>query len=293
MQGEAKLSPRLLMGAPMHARQLIESAGVLAAHAGPLLRVGTPVGPDALAEYWIASRCRVDQWGRALRRLGHSHSAPPADDAAGLLERLVEEITLSDSLTRVVGAIGRVADATSGVEDCTPIVDSTLGSHREALVRLRQLTTAWWAPDSVRTLWANQLTDRVAHWTDHLLGHIGAAPEIKALAHDARRHQVAASDARRRPAKSERVVALLLSTSLRQSFVKSVGMPLCTELNQRIAASSLGLLGSEAFDGFGIVRSAWMLRAERTADDAAALIDSLFCYLDPTAGTPTSDRWRL
>lgn len=260
---------------PMRARQLVEVAGLVGLRSGPLVRSGATLCSDALAEYWIATRCRLDQWGRSLRTLGHSGSAPPPQEAGDLLVRLVEEITLSEVLTRIVAAVSLAADSHRGATDAGPIGVNALDGHREASSRLRALVFAWWAADSPRARHARSLARQSENWTDLLLAYVPAGPGIERLAFDPTRLREFAYDSQTHGAASSEAAAPLLAFGIRAAFASARQAPLAEELNRRVAGASLALFGGAGFDGHGLTRSAWMLRAERTAEDTVALIDRL------------------
>lgn len=277
----------------MHARQLVEIAGLLALRSAPLLKSGADLCSDALSEYWIASRCRLDRWGRSLRVLGHSHSAPPPDEAADQLIRLVEEITLSELLSRVVAGVCLADDGRNGAEEMAPVGLNALNGHREAASRLKALVFAWWPADSPRSRHARSLTKQAERWTDVLLAYVSTAANVDRIAFDTGRLREFAYDSQNRGAASSQAAAQLLAFGLRASFSMANRPPLNDELNRRIAGSALALFGDAGFDGHGLARPAWMLRAERTADDTAALVARLFDDNDPPPGLRLPARWRI
>jgi hypothetical protein len=58
----------------MHARELVEVAGLVALN-GPLFVAAEPAGGSAyLDQYWATSRCRLESWHRAMRC--HASLAP-------------------------------------------------------------------------------------------------------------------------------------------------------------------------------------------------------------------------
>lgn len=277
----------------MHARQLFEVAGLIGLRSAPLLHVATPICSEALSEYWIASRCRLDHWGRQLRTLGHSHSAPPSGEGNDLLLRLAEELTLSEGLTRVVAAVCRAYDTLVTDEEAAPIGFNTLETHRQTTSRLRALLFAWWPNDSAKARHARSLVKQTEHWTDVLLAYVSLASDVESLAFDASRVREFAYDSQLHGADASQSASQLLVHSLRSSFSAATQEPLNADLNRRIAGSALALFGEGGFDSHGLIRPAWMLRAERTADDTATLVERLFAdeKTPPVSRLPA--RWRI
>lgn len=280
----------------MHARCLLEIAGVVGQTAGPSLRAGAPLASDSLAEYWIASRCRLDTWGRALRRLGHSQTLPPGNEAGDLLVRLVEEITLSVVLARVVTGVAIVSDRAHGCDDAAVVAASTLEAHLDTKRRLRRLVTVWWPPASQRLRYADGLQRQASAWSDVLLARLGGGAGFASLVSDRQRHAQARRDAQQEDTRAARLVERLTQLGLRHGLTGARLPPVAAELNQRIGSAALGLVPAAAFDGFGLPRPAWMLRAERVVEEAVGLIGLADKADEPADGNPvpldpTTPRW--
>ena len=257
-----------------------------------LIKQGGPLSSEALAEYWIASRCRFDQWGRELRVLGQSQTAPPTD-ASDLLSRLAEEMTLSEPLTRIVAAVCVVHDARCSAEEAAPIGVNLLQAHRDVISRLRALTFAWWPSSAPRALHARSMARQADQWADVLLAYLTPLGDVERFAIDASRLREFAYDSQVHGAASSETADALLGHALRMAFAAATRPTVCGDLNRRIAGATLGLFGPEAFDGHGLARPLWMLRAERTADDTAALIDRLFVDGSDEGALRLPARWRI
>lgn len=277
----------------MYARQLIEVAGLIGLRCSPLLNAPLPICSDALSEYWIASRCRLDHWGRTLRALGHSHSAPPPQDDGDLLLRLSEEITLAEGLARVVAGVCHAYDTRRQGEEAGAIGRSVLDAHRQAISRLRALQFAWWSNGSGKSRHARSLSKQTEHWTDVLLAYVAMAADVECFAFDPSRVREFAYDCQLHGTDASLAASQLLVHSLRTSFSAANQAPLNADLNRRIAGAALALFGSGGFDGHGLVRPAWMLRAERTADDTATLVERLFAEDEAAPATRLPQRWRI
>lgn len=275
----------------MHARQLVEIAALLAV--APRQRDAATLCEEALAECWIASRCRVDHWSRALRRLGHSQTAP-ADAPADLLERLSEEITLSGVLTRVVAALthGLEQRAHQGVHGTASVAANSLASHQEASSRLQGLVAAWWPRDGQRAKRFVRVRKLAARWSDHLVAYAAPIESARRFAIDSAVVEEVAADIPTGAA-ARGAAQRLLRLGVRTATIGCRCEPLRPELNARIAGAALGLIGPGAFDGHGLLRSPWMSRVERVADDAAAMVEQLFLDAPPRRGDLAAGRWRV
>lgn len=279
----------------MHAQKLIETAGWISLH-GKSLIDNCPVLPeDALSEYWIASRCRIDHWGRALRALGNSESIASGKSKVQTepLIELAEEIFLSEVLTRVVAAVALVHDNRYGREEANPIGRNALDAHKEARSRLRSLIFTWWPSNSPKARHARSLAKQAERWTDVLLAYVSRSGDVDHLAYDISRLREFAYDVQMHGAASSEAAGQLLTFSLRASFASANQPPVCGSLNRRVGGAALGLYGSEAFDSFGLLQPPWMIRAERSTDDAMAMIDSLFTGDFTERSSRLPERWRI
>lgn len=261
----------------MHAIELVDVAGVLSLGAQSLLDDCPQIAEDALTEYWTSSRCRLDTWGRQLR----TYSSPGADLDCGEFRSLAEEILLSEAHTRTLAALCVLHDARwDAANGAGAIARNALAGHDEAVRRLRPLLSQ--SPDKEFV----HIQSRARRWTDLLLGYLlpcCSAPGSKSpdghvieFACDPQRVVDFAFDAGTHAGQSAVDVQRLLSASLRMTLRGSYAEPVCGETNQRIAGASLGLFGPEAFDAFGVLRSTWVRRLERSTDETLGMLDGLF-----------------
>lgn len=296
----------------MHARDLIETAATLCVSAPQILDSSPEIGSQTLAEYWAASRCRLDEWGRRLSFQAHhprtstadsssgASSAGPVTDPACDLALLAEDIVLSQPLTRAVAAVTVAHDRRHHASEAGPVGRNTLAGHNEAVSRVQALAKAWWRPRSQRATRLRRLTSRTERWTDLLLAYVlplcgtpgdGAGHAVE-FTFDPTRAQEFAYDT---PVHADGLGAAdqLLHASIRTAFAAPPSAPACptAALNRRIAAAAIGLFGPESFDGHGLLRSTWQQRLERTTSDTLGLVEDLFRDTPPQFKTPA--RWRI
>jgi hypothetical protein len=284
----------------MHAIELVDVAGVLCLGAQSLLEDCPRVEQGALVEYWTASRCRLDEWGRALRRFGR----PAAETHCEEFESLAEEILLSQPHTRAMAALGVLHDARWGdTHESGVIARNVLAGHEEALRRLGPLLSRPAGPRPVAT--QNGTAARACRWTDLLLGYLlpncgrrlhgGVAGDkdrqghVIEFAFDAQRVLDFAYDAHAHSGDSAPEAQRLLTASLRLSLSGATAPPANPDANRRIAGASLGLFGPEAFDDFGLLRSTMSRRLERSTDETLGMLEDLFT--EPPAAKPLEGRF--
>jgi len=227
----------------MHVRQLVQLAGWAAAHGQELIQSDTSLPESAIQQYWLASKCRIQRWTEVLRRYSGSASgwAPrfaPEETAWNDTERSeglrakgkvgqrgwrlvasVEEILLSELLSRIWAALLVGYDRQHELQQAGPLARSILQDHLEVRSRVLHLLLQ---PDEHLISEAarlNQLRTQVERWTDLLLAALAELVPPTAFAFDPSRVQDFAGDfsLRTPPAQRQQAWKLALA-SLRKSF---------------------------------------------------------------------------
>jgi hypothetical protein len=267
----------------MHARQLVELSGILAAQ-GPLLVAGTqPLSPSGLAQYWTASKCRLDRWSRSLRSL--TTEAQWQDGAAPRpgwphLRGVLEEIFTGEMLTRVWTALVCLCGQRHDCSDAEAVTRSVLVGQQEARHRALTLLVDGPGIQVAEAVRINHLLRRVERWTDLLLGHLGGLGDVSPLANDAQRVRDFADDLGARGAAATPQAVRLMLGSLRLAFRQGLSPESPNEdLNEAIASAILACLPVEVFDGTGQFQSPWLLRIYNLTSDVEGMIENL---LGPT-----------
>jgi hypothetical protein len=272
----------------MHARELIELAAFVAAEKHALVAGGQQVPKSALAQYWTASKCRLDRWGRALRDelKGTNRDGDETDPVSRDFRTLCEEILASEMLTRVWSAVLALLDAKTGGAEAQPVAASVLAGHIEISTRvLSVISTEQHLPgETIRDI--NRLRRLTERWTDLLLGNLNAPRHALALAHNTERAQDFTDDfSRHQTAAARQQSWALLRASLRAAFARRLqGHTPNYDLNGSIASAILGCFPAEAFDSIGVYHSLWLQKLSTTAADTQLLIAEL---LDTESGDST------
>lgn len=285
----------------MHSRELVELAALASAHGRALIRSGPPALPiEGLGEYWSASKCRLDRWTSALGRLapGVGAATPPLPNVH--LTSVLEEILLSDVLTRVWTAVLAAFDRRHGAEENAPIAQRILLGHAEARNRVLTLLVHGPGISSHEALRLDRLRRRSERWTDLLIGHVCNEHDVSEFAANPAVAREFAADLRdHRGWSTESQAWPLLLASLRAAFQGVVAVSPNSDLNRRIAAGVLACLPPELFDSTGLLQSLWMTRISQAADDAQGLIAAMFpcesplSRLDsPALRAPLGEAWK-
>ena len=86
-------------------RDLLELAALASVHGVGLIRCGAPLPGTSVESYWLHSKCRLDHWARTLKAMSGRADSPSTSAANAGGELTIEEIFISEALTRVWSAI--------------------------------------------------------------------------------------------------------------------------------------------------------------------------------------------
>lgn len=290
----------------LNARDLVELAALVAEHGQAIIAGKFELSGPSLEQYWVASKCRLDRWLRNLQPRVSDPASPQYQ--AGQLSAVVEEIFVSEVLTRVWTAILAGRAARHGQHDGEMIARSVMLSHMEARNRALKLLIhgARVSPEDAVEL--NRLRRRSERWSDVLIGKLLPTADVAVFAVDGERAREFALDMHYQAGLiSGRQVWGLLMASLRAAFQRSLHEPSPNaDLNERIAAGVLGALGAELFDDAGqfqsLRRFQWFNQIEDQPFDAQQLFPSDELYpkrakaeappeLPPSRGLPSEPRF--
>jgi len=278
----------------MRAPELVEFAALVSAHAAVLIEGTFELSVDGLAQYWAASRCRLDRWASAFKfssltqatstPQGMLDQPPPATERSslpasrGYLKGVLAEILASEVLTRVWSGVLVGCDRKRGDGDAAPIAQSVLAGHVEARNRALKLLAHGPGVTSHDAVQLNRIRRQSERWTDLLLGHLTTIVDVSELAFHPSVACEFAEELRGKPGWSAGGQAWLLwLASLRAGFRRDFGlMSPNADLNAQIASAILGCFPPELFDSTGLVQSLWLTRLSRATDDMQGLISQLF-----------------
>ncbi len=268
----------------MHSRELAELAALVAIHSSALIAEQGQIPKQCIQQYWTASKCRLERWGRLLRKLHAAATEPhlPGTLAWPRVRPVAEEILTSELLTRVWTATAVAYDAAVGSDELTPVARNIFTGHLDARNKLLALMADGRVialPEAVKL---NHLRRRCERWTDMLLAHLSNYTDIREFACELDRARDFAEDLDYDSVHAEsahaehRLTCQLVLSSLRASFADGLddGSP-NADVNRRIGSAVLAALREEIADSTGLVKSAWLERISRTASDAEGMIEEL------------------
>ncbi len=285
----------------MHARELVELAAIISAHGPILVRGRDRVSECGIEQYWVASKCRLDRWCRALKSLDarqvvRSASGQGAQPATrSFPESLLEEILTGEVLTRVWAAVLSAYDRRRGTQEVEPIARSVLIGHLEARHRVLTLLVRAATIDAAWAMRLNGIRRRCERWTDLLVGYLTGLEDVADFAIEPDRARDFAEDLRYRSnlAGGRHAWPLVLS-SVRAAFQQGLaGDSPNADLNGQIASSILACFPAELFDSTGMFRSLWLMRLTNMVGDTQGMLDSLVAMDAGGPSPPESTASRL
>jgi len=283
----------------MHARELVDLAALLSAHGPVFIRSGLPIPERSIEDYWVASKSRLDRWGRSLKQItdqAFQQGSLSTVAQATLVRGVVEEVLTGEVLTRVWAAVACAHDRKLGADVAEPIARGVLLGHLEARHRILTLLLQGSAVSSELAVKLNRLRRHTERWTDMFVGYLTGLEDVAEFAVDPERARDFAEDLRyQSKMPGGRHAWPLIQASLRAAFDKGLTATSPNgDLNSRIAQSILACFQPELFDGTGRFRTLWLDRLTNTADDAQGMLEELTAaYESPERAQPVVGATRL
>ena len=263
----------------MHACDLVQLAALVAAHGRAFAAGAGRVSSAALDDYWAASKCRLERWSRSLKSFTTAvhHSRADALAQWPLVRPVIEEILLSELLTRVWSGVLAAHDRRHGQSESDPVARSVMMGHLEA--RHRALTMLLHGPGvgTVAAVELNRLRTRVERWIDMLVGGVLEGDDLTQFAIDPDRAREFAADLRERRQQPLALHAWQLTlASLKAAFrPQRENRSGNDDLNTRIATAVVACFPPDLFDATGVLQSLWVVRLSNVTADAQGMIDEL------------------
>lgn len=263
----------------MHARELVDVAGLVAQN-GPLLVCGELQPSTApLEQYWTTSKFRFENWMRVLKTFAKLSSEPESASFESWVEvrATLDEIFASELLTRVWSAVLTASDRRKKTSHAEPIARSVFTSHLEARHRAMALLVHGGGLGVKQAAAVNRLRRRAERWIDMLIGGLLNVCDAREFAVEIERAEDFALDlAEKRDCVHSQQAWRLTLVSMRNAFQSGISSVTANpDANARITASILGCFPGELFDSTGMFQSLWMTRLSANASDAQGMIHEL------------------
>lgn len=263
----------------MHAYELVELAALATIHGPALMRMAGRIPAASIEQYWVASKSRLDRWGRDLKRRFSALADSQSPIARGGLKvrGVLEEILTGEVLTRVWTALMCACDRRHGADHAGPIARSVMIGHLEARHRVLALLVSGPGIGAEQAVKLNQLRRRAERWTDVLIGRLAAFDDVSEFAIEPSRARDFAEDLSVQASLDGGGHAWpLVVASLRAAFCQGLEPTSPNaDLNLQIAESVLAAFPPELFDSTGLPHSLWMLRMAAVTQEAQGMLDAL------------------
>ena len=267
----------------MQSQELLEVAGLLAANARWLASEQPELNEQSLVDYWVASRCRFDRWGYDLRMYSLAATKTENRPLTPRLFRLAVEIETSEVLARTLAALGFAHDTNHGRHETAPITTNILSGHRDVAKRLNDVIASRDESSFHEVARFRTLRTRLHALSDEFVACYLPFGQVAAFAHNPRTivslGTAAASRVARGGESADWAVMSGMIAPLRHDCGEAGPNK---EENQRVAAAAMGFFAPEMFDSYGLLRTTWLRRLERTEGETSVLLDEwLSTELEP------------
>jgi hypothetical protein len=190
------------------------------------------------------------------------------------LFRLAVEIETSEVLARTLAAVGHTHDTIHRRHETSPITGNVLAAHRDVARRLNEVLGN--RDDSAfrEVVRFRNLRSRLHDLTDHFVACFLPLAPVAAFAHHPREVSSLGEQAASRMARGGEAADWPTLSGLISNLRHECGEagPNADE-NYRVAAAAMGLFAPEMFDSYGLLRTTWLRRLERTEGETSVLIE--------------------
>lgn len=254
----------------MHCVLIADLASLLSEHGPAIIRSRQQFASKAVADYWATSRNRFELWHQSLARY---RRAEESGDYQTLRDwwrehvMVMEEVLVTEILTRVVAAIAAAAEAEREVEEISPVTHAVQVSHVEARNRVQRIMLFGRGNSIEDAVRLNRLRQTVERWTDAMIGRmVDRSGRCLQYAFEPSRAAIHYEDLLPLGQGATRRTAMWLMNAsmhdaLRRRTCTRTALP---EANRRVAQSVMRMLPSGLFDGLGTLKSIWLHQLEST-----------------------------
>ncbi len=271
----------------MHSRELLDFAVTLADRLAVISSTSRRLSETYLQRYWVASRGLMDLWGRSLRQCTDQFER--TDDTAPVLWArwwpLLEEVLVSEAVTRVWAAVLEASDERHGLQEYGPIGRGIFRGHLDARQRVLNLLLRGRQRGVLPAARLNRVRVNVERWTDLLLSFAGDTAGTRFYCFDCQRLGNFRCGGFESNGSGGALVRAAIEVGMRDS---TRVWPNHVEQHRRAQEAILGAWGPELFRQSGPMLSNWQARLLSLTDDT----EGMFRDWDewPARRAPTGDR---
>ena len=261
----------------MHARQQAEIAAWVAVNSAAFIASPKDIDGMLAEHYWTNSKARVSRWNAALKIFSQDFVNPSPDhNPWPAFEIIVEEIFLSEMLTRVWSTFLVSLDLKHGKEEFSGLAFSIFISHLEAKNRVLRMLLSNQGKYEAAFDRLNQLRRQVEKWTDLFLAMAPNQAVAQKFAFDKKRLVDFAHERGYYNDDQSTQQNQILINSMSRGFTTNFGKWSANpELNRRIIDGVLACIDQDTFDSHGLPKSLAQIWIEKAHSDAQVLVDQL------------------
>jgi hypothetical protein len=265
----------------MHSVLLVDLAAVVSEHGPAILYGRDTLSPEALTQYWTATHARLGLWHQAMARYSRAEQLDDPDAMEAWWSDhtpVMEEILVSELLTRIVAALGAGMDARSAEEEISPVTHAILLNHLEASNRVHQIILNARGTAAAKAERLNRVRQGIESWTDVLLGRMAVrnAEPIQYAIDRERATEYAQEASLQGHGVTRKTCNALMNISMHDMISQRLSPdPALPAANREVSRSVMLMLRPELFDSVGSLKSLWMHRIENSADQTDRMLEEL------------------
>ena len=261
----------------MHASTMAEIASWATFNSFALLQSSNSLTVDTCSQYWSQSKCRQNRWMTALKMFEQDVRNPERKhDPWPAIEIVIQEIFLSEMLTRVWSATMVAHDTRYASDELTGIAHSIHIGHLDAKNRAMRLLLEDQSVDAEMFERMNNLRRKIERWTDLLLGQLSDIEAAQRFAFQSNRVRDFADEKMEADEQGRSARRLLYSAALKEDLSRlCVRYAANPEINRSIIGGLLACFPSDRFDSLGIPKSIQLMWLEKSTDETEMLVNSL------------------
>jgi len=261
----------------MHASLLAELGSWVAVYSANLVFCKKEQPMLIGTHYWVSSQSRAERWVSALKMFDRDFKNPKVrHDPWPALEIVVQEIFLSELLTRVWSAAVTTHDSYNDSDELFGFAHSVHIRHQEAKNRALRILLSGQAANEPAFDRLNALRRRIERWTDLFLSQLPDPEHAAAFAFNEARMRDFNRESLGQSAEQLTMRQRVLSASFSTDLIRDVCVnPANPELNREIASGILACFPADRFDSNGIPKSLRGLWLEKSSNETSMLVEHL------------------
>ncbi len=253
---------------PLNLRQIAESAALVSSRASLLIEGRSGIPEAKLQCYWTNCRSRSNEWIKQLDCYSCRLNEEVITEHPQIwmeLEPLLNEIFVSEILTRVWAAVLTATDQRHQKKLSAPIARHTVSLHIDARHRAMSLMVSGPQVSLAELARVDRVRRKAERWSDILIGQFVTRYGLEELAFDVQRSiEFADSQVREILKATDEPVWEFVLAGIRIAFATlgSVSAP-SAAAHSAILSSVMGCFPADIFDCMGLTRPVFQVRTER------------------------------